>query len=213
MNRSFSVKETILYSVRAFIEHPWYFVKLFLYWIGFSFLILAPIFALIAAITVFGVAAPASISNILFVVLAVAILLAYLLALVYIWCAPTKLLLHFYDAKNADIRFRDFFRLFSLSRLFRLIGVFVLYASAITLGLVLFIIPGIYLAVKLQFALYYMIDQNISVGQAFKRSYAATTGNFWRILAVDVIAAVLMQLIITIPISYLLGVYMYRKLG
>lgn len=214
MNKSFSVKETILYSVRAVVEYPWYFIKLFLYWIGFSFLILAPIFALIAAISVYGVVAPASIDNILFVVLGVAILMAYLLALVYMWCAPTKLLLHFYDRKDADdIRFSDFFRLFSLSRLFRLIGVFVLYASAITLGLILFIIPGVYLAVKLQFALYYMIDKNISVMEAFKKSYAATTGNFWRILAVDVIAAVLMQLIITIPISYLMGVYMYRKLG
>ena len=213
MNRSFSVKETILYSVRAVIENPWYFVKLFLYWIGFSFLILVPIFALIAAVGVYGVAAPVSVGNILFIVVGLAILLAYLLALVYMWCAPIKLLLHFYDTKDTALRFGDFFRLFSLSKLFRLIGVFVLYALAITLGLILFIIPGIYLAVKLQFALYYAIDKNISVIEAFKRSYAATTGNFWRILIVDVIAAVLMQLIIAIPISYLMGVYMYRKLG
>ena len=211
MNRSFSVKETILYSVRAVIEHPWYFVKLFLKWIGFSLIVLLPIFALIGLLALYGTVAPAD--NLAFIVLGSTFLLAYLLAIVYIWCAPTKLLLHFYDTDDVKIAFGDFFRLFSVSRLFRLIGIFLLYGIIVTLGLILFIIPGIYFAVKLQFALFYMIDKNISVREAFKRSYAATTGNFWRILAVDVIAAVLMQLIIAIPISYLMGVYMYRKLG
>lgn len=213
MNKTFSVKEALLYSVRSLVEHPWYFIKLFLKWIAFSIIVLLPLFALIGLLGLFGTVAPASVDNLAFIVLGFAFLVAYLLALVYIWCAPTKLLLHFYDTNDTKLAFGNFFRLFSVSRLFRLIGVFVLYATIVTLGLILFIIPGIYLAIKLQFALYYMIDKNISVREAFKRSYAATTGNFWRILVVDVIAAVLMHLIITIPISYLLGVYMYRKLG
>lgn len=211
MNKTFSVKEAILYAVRSLVEHPWYFLKLFLKWIGFAVVVLLPIFALIGLLALFGTVAPAN--NLAFIVLGSAFLVAYLLAAVYIWCAPTKLLLHFYDTNDTKLVFRDFFRLFSVSRLFRLIGVFILYGIIVAFGLILFVIPGIYLAVKLQFALYYMIDKNMSVREAFKRSYAATTGNFWRILAVDVIAAVLMQLIITIPISYLLGVYMYRKLG
>ncbi|CAN5152209.1 hypothetical protein BH09DEP1_BH09DEP1_1050 [soil metagenome] len=213
MNKLFSVKEAILYSVKSLVEYPWYFLKLFLKWIAFSLIVLLPIVALIGLISIYGTIASASVGNLAFIVLSFSFLLAYLLALVYIWCAPTKLLLHFYDNNSTKVAFGDFFRLFSVAKLFRLIGVFVLYATIVSFGMILFIIPGIYLAVKLQFALYYMIDKNISVREAFKRSYAATTGNFWRILAVDVIAAVLMQLIITIPISYLLGVYMYRKLG
>jgi Membrane domain of glycerophosphoryl diester phosphodiesterase len=211
MNKTFSVKETIIYSVQALIEHPWYFVKLFLKWIAFCVAILLPLCILMGLLTLFGTVASASV--LIFVILSSLFLLAYLLALVYIWCAPTKLLLYFYDNGPVKIHFADFFKMFSISKLFKLIGVFLLYAIIVTFGLVLFIIPGIYLAIKLQFALFYMIDKNISVREAFKRSYAATTGNFWRILAVDVIAAVLMQLIITIPISYLMGMYMYRKLG
>lgn len=211
MNKTFSVKETIIYSVRALIEHPWYFVKLFLKWIAFCVAILLPLCILMGLLTLLGTVASASV--LVFAILSSSFLLAYLLALVYIWCAPTKLLLHFYDNGPVKIHFADFFKMFSISKLFKLIGVFLLYTIIVTLGLILFIIPGIYLAIKLQFALFYMIDKNISVREAFKRSYAATTGNFWRILAVDVIAAVLMQLIITIPISYLMGMYMYRKLG
>lgn len=212
MNNLFSVKEAILFSVRSLVEQPWYFIKLFLKWVAFSFIILLPLFTLIGLLAVYGTVAADS-GALVFVIVGTLFLLAYLLAIIYIWCAPTKLLLHFYDANDTRLPFSHFFRLFSVSRLFRLLGLFILYIIMVSLGSILFIIPGIYLAVKLQFAFYYMIDKNISVREAFKRSYAATTGNFWRILAVDVIAALLMQLIITIPISYLLGVYMYRKLG
>lgn len=197
--------------MRALVEHPWYFIKLFLQWIAFSLMVLLPIFSLIGLMALYGTVEPTH--NLSFIVLAVTFLVAYLLALVYIWCVPTKLLLRFYDSNSDTISFGDFFRLFSVSKLFSILGVFILYGIIICLGLILFIIPGIYLAIKLQFALYYMIDKNISVHQAFKRSYAATTGNFWRIFLVDIIAALLMNLIITIPLSYLLGVYMYRKLG
>lgn len=215
MNKQFSVKETIIYSVHSLLAHPWYFIKLFIYWFLFSLVIVLPLFGLISVISIFGTLANASFFGgiIFFVALAIAILLIYLLAMAYIWWAPTKLLLHWYDTKSEAIFFTDFFKLFSVSQLFRLIGVLLLYGTIVALGLILFIVPGIYLMVKLQFALFYVIDENISVGQAFKKSYAATTGNFWRILCVDVIAALLMQLIITIPISCLMNVYTYRKLG
>lgn len=213
MNKTFSVKETILYSVRALIEHPWYFVKLFLKWGAFSAVIFLPLYILMGLSSLFGTMMPATAGIIAFIILGTPFLLAYLLALVYICCAPTKILLHFYDSNSTKLLFGDFFRLFSISKLFRLLGVFILYTIIVAFGMVLFIIPGIYLAVKFQFAVFYMIDKDISVREAFKRSYAATTGNFWRILAVDVIAAVLIQLIITIPISYLMGMYMYRKIG
>lgn len=211
MAKVFSVKETILYSVRALVEHPGYFVKLFLYWIGFTFLLLAPLCGLGALLQVYGAAWP--VNKLLFVLVGAFFLIAYFLALVAVWCAPTKLLLFFHDTRSTHLIFGNFFKLFSFSQLFRILGVMIIYSTIIILGLILFVLPGVYAAVRLQFALYYAIDMNISIRDAFKKSYAATTGNFWRIFAVDIIAAVLLNLIITIPISYLMGVYMYRKLG
>lgn len=211
MVRAFSVKETILDSVRALVEHPWYFIKFFLYWIAFIFLLFVPICGLAAVLQVYGAALP--VNKLLFVVLGVLFLIAYFLALVAVWCAPTKLLLFFHDTNSTHLSLGGFFKLFSLSKLFKLLAVFMIYGTIVTLGFILFVVPGIYLAVKLQLALYYMIDREVTVADAFKKSYAATTGNFWRILAVDIIAALLLQLIITIPVSYLMGVYLYRKLG
>lgn len=213
MNKSFSVKEALLYSVNALFEHPWYFLKLFLKWVGFAIVLLLPIMALIGLMALLGASAAISGNIVLFIILGTAFLLVYLLSLVYIWCAPIKLLLKFYDTDSDTISFGDFFRLFSFSKLFRVLGLFVLYGIIVSLGLILLIIPGIYLAIKLQLGLYYVIDKNISITEAFRRSYAATTGNFWRIFLADVIAAICMQLIITVPISYLMGVYIYRKLG
>ncbi len=208
MAKRFSVKETVGYAVNVLIAHPWYFLKLFVLWIIFSILILMPIMLLFIGIGIFkglGIGGLA--------LAGIAILLLYCLALVYIWTGPTKLILNFYDTDSARVSLGDFFRLFSISQLFRLLATFILYVIAAAVGLALFIIPGIYLMVKLQFSFYYVIDRNIPVMNAFKKSYTATTGNFWRILAVDIIGAILLQLIITTPMSYLMGVYMYRKLG
>lgn len=172
-----------------------------------------PLFTIISLMGTQGPGIPTSANGFLFVMLSILVLVSYLLALIYIWLAPIKLLLHFYDTKSVGVTFGDFFKLFSLSQLFRLLGTFIIYGIAIALGLIVFVIPGIYLAVKLQFALYYGFDQNMPIMDAFKKSYAATTGNFWRIFLVDVIAAILVQLVITIPVSYMMSVYMYRKLG
>ena len=213
MQKQFSVKETAIYAVRSVLDHPWYVIKLFFYWIGFALVLMLPILALIKLMTVYGWLIPKSINRISFVCASIGIIAVYLLAMIYIWLAPIKFLLHFYDTKSSAFSFGSFFKIFSFAQLFKLLGTFIIYLLVIILGFILFIVPGIYFAVKLQFALYYVIDKNMSVMDAFKKSYAATTGNFWRILCVDVIASLFMQLIITVPVSYLMSVYTYRKLG
>lgn len=213
MARQLSVKETILSSVKSVLDYPWYFIKLFLSWIGFSILVIMPIYIMILAAATFGNAFLERVGVLGFIGVGIGVLTLYALALVYLWTGPIKLLLNFYDTKVPAVFFREFFHLFSVGHVFKILGLLLLYGLMVTLGLILFVIPGIYLAVKLQLALYYAIDTDTGIIDCFKKSYAATTGNFWRILAVDVIAALLFQLIITIPVSYLMGIYVYRKLG
>lgn len=211
MHKNLSFKETGLYSVNAIVEQPWYFVKLLLLWIVSAIVILMPLFGGLWLIAAHSSMSLAILGPILFLLLIFLMLIALFLALIYMWAVPIKLLLHFYDTGSTKISFGDFFRLFSLSQFFRILGVCLLYLSTICLGLIFFVIPGIYLAIKLKFALCYVIDENMGVIRAFKKSYAVTTGKFWCILGLSLLEGALGYLIITTPVSYLVGVYLYRN--
>jgi len=54
-------------------------------------------------------------------------------------------------------------------------------------GLILCILPGIFLAVRLQFAAMYTIDRGLSITDAIKASWHDTEGNFWGLLGTNII--------------------------
>lgn len=218
MNKSLSVKETILYAVNALVNHPWYFIKLFIFALLFAILIFFATTFLPGIIFLSVIPLTELFSRgFIFVNLLVGLffLLAfilYIVGLVYSWFVIPKMLLKFYDTQSTQVNFGQIFGLLGFRQLLRLLAVSILYFLAVTAGFIVLIIPGIYLAVKLQFAWYYVLDKNIGVIEAFKRSYAATTGNFWSLFFIDIIAAFLMNLIIAIPIAFLMFVYAYRHL-
>lgn len=64
----------------------------------------------------------------------------------------------------------------------------VVYAIVICLGCCLFIIPGIWLAVRLVYAPMLAATQGASFGEAFSRSWEMTKGNFWSLLLLGIVA-------------------------
>ncbi|MEI6498861.1 MAG: DUF975 family protein [bacterium] len=91
----------------------------------------------------------------------------------------------------------------------------------IGLGFVLFIIPGIYLALKYQFVLNLIVDKNIGVSEAMKESARMTEGVKMRLFVFDLacigitIVGVLcfgVGLLVTMPIAWLAEIYIYKKL-
>ncbi len=88
-----------------------------------------------------------------------------------------------------------------------------LFNLLVAAGTILLIIPGIYLAVKFIFVFLNIIDIDCGVIEAFRKSYNATKDNFWRLLALLIIAGLLLNLIITIPVSVLMMVHAYRQLN
>lgn len=113
--------------------------------------------------------------------------------------------------------------LFSQYRLFwRYLGGTILYVVMVIFGLILLIIPGIYLALKYQFFVYLLVDKNMKVFEALQTSARMTAGEKWQLLGLSLALlalniagalALLIGLLVTIPVSALAYVYVYRKLS
>lgn len=86
-----------------------------------------------------------------------------------------------------------------------------LVGFSISIGLLLFIVPGLILLTRLFIAQYYLIDKNMGAVEAYKASLAATKGNtgkVWGIIGASFVMALPAITIIGIPVTiYLLFMY------
>lgn len=206
MNNQLSIKKAILYAVNAVVSHPWYFVALMLYWIGLTLGLLVSFVVLSILVSPFYILPFAGMVS-LFGYFAWYALITFILIL------PTKLLLRFYDQGAEPFSLKLFLTQFNIGMLIKLVALTFIVNFMVSIGLLLFIIPGIYVAIKFVFSFLYLVDTNCGIIEALKKSYNATTGNFWRLMALVVIATLLFYLIIPIPVSMLMMIYAYRQLN
>lgn len=126
-------------------------------------------------------------STILAIVLSV--VLAVILIIVEI--GYLKFLLKFTSGTGADAS-----DLLSHTNLFwRYIFAVILYGLVVLLGLVLLIIPGIYLAIRFAFVPIILIDKEIGIKEAFRRSTEITKGYKWKILGFFIIIGFIQAII------------------
>jgi uncharacterized membrane protein len=88
-------------------------------------------------------------------------------------------------------------------------------------GLFLLIIPGIFFALRLQYANYLIIDKNLGPIEAIKASWKMTKGNVWNLFFLGILLdlinilgliCLIVGLFITVPLSMLATAFVYRKL-
>ncbi|MBE6300897.1 MAG: hypothetical protein E7085_03440 [Parabacteroides distasonis] len=98
----------------------------------------------------------------------------------------------------------------------------IIYACIVTLGIVLLIIPGIYLAVRLQFYTALIVEENAGIIDSLKRSWTLTEGLTWPLflilltsIGIAIIGCILffVGLFIAIPLTYMMQCYVFRKLN
>jgi hypothetical protein len=210
MNARLSLKAAILYAVNAIVSHPWYFIKLTLVWFALSILPILVIPALIFSFIMHHVSLLLLAISLL--LLAIGYFLIYVFG-IFIWVLSVKMLLRFHDKGPEPFSLRLFFSQFNFGMLIKIMLASALFWIMVAAGLVLLIIPGIYLAVKFIFSFFTIIDTNCGIIKAFTKSYAMTTHNFWRVFGLLTIAVLLLNLIITIPVSVLMMVHAYRQLN
>jgi len=104
-------------------------------------------------------------------------------------------------------------------RFLKFFAVSILYQLIVFVGLIFLVIPGIYLALRYQYAQYIIIDdKEISIGKAFKRSAEMTKGLKWRILWLGIVSvgivilgllALGFGLLVSIPIAAITNLFVY----
>lgn len=80
----------------------------------------------------------------------------------------------------------------------RMVLLDLLIVVTVVVGLVLLIIPGIYFALRLSLAPYFLVDKNMEVMDAYKASWDATKGNVMKILGIIGVYLLMVLPIITI---------------
>jgi Membrane domain of glycerophosphoryl diester phosphodiesterase len=80
--------------------------------------------------------------------------------------------------------------------------VMILYALAVIGGLLLFVVPGVFFAIKFLFAVPAVVLEKERGSEAMRRSWRLTDGNFWRVFGIVLLTAILVAItsaIITVP--------------
>jgi hypothetical protein len=97
-----------------------------------------------------------------------------------------------------------------------------LYFFMCFIGYILFIVPGIYCAITYGFYHQVIVDKQVGVLEAFKKSAAITHGAKWELLALSVLLFLIralslklfgLTLLFAWPLTSLVSVFIYRKLS
>jgi uncharacterized membrane protein len=97
-----------------------------------------------------------------------------------------------------------------------------LYGLIVLVGLIALILPGIYLAVRLQFYKFLVVEhEDMGVVDSLKQSLNMSRGHFWKLFAFVVIVIIIniagalafgVGLLVTVPVSVLASTLVYKKL-
>ena len=95
-----------------------------------------------------------------------------------------------------------------------------LYCAMVALGLLLFIVPGIYWAIRFGYFRYFIVDKQAGIVDSLKASFAATRGQVWDLIALWISLGILYGIgnvsrvgsFITFPAATLAYIAVYRQL-
>lgn len=130
----------------------------------------------------------------------------------------TKIFLRIYDGESP--KFIDIFKEYLL--FWKYLGVSILMPLAVLGGLILLIIPGIFWAVRFSLSPIIVVDTGVGPIKAMKESWVITKGNFWKLLGFWIVIILLnilgmlvlgIGLLVSVPVTTLAGIYVYRELS
>lgn len=209
-NNQLSVSQAVTYAFNSMYTHLWYFIKFVLFVLAVGIAMGAvPLFVLLVLFSMLSVVPAAIILPLLFIFGFV-----FLLVIEGIYYGGIKVILAYYDNGSLPVPFKTFFSIFHFKTLLNLLAyafVFVpitaviyglknlvMYSSnngssIVALFYFVLIIPAIILIVRLGFGSLYIIDKNVGVITALKRSWNVTRNYFWPLLWITLIAYLIYQ--------------------
>lgn len=200
-NRDFSIEEALQYGWNTMKANIWFFVGVF-----------------VVAWAVTWI--PSIIANTLqrdFAGLAFMFRILGFVANIVISIGLIIIALRFLDGQQPI-----FENLFSFKPYFwKYLGASILFMFVVWAGIILFVIPGIYWALKFQFYGYFIVDQGCDPVESLRRSSQITQSVKWKLLGFGIVLAVInfiglvclfVGLFVTVPVSLIAYSWVYRKL-
>ena len=92
-------------------------------------------------------------------------------------------------ARDERVEVKDMFAAFNNYWNTVLAGILV--GAIVVIGFILFIIPGFYLACKLAFTPYLVVDRKMEVTEALRESWRMTDGHAWTVLGIGLLGVVI----------------------
>jgi uncharacterized membrane protein len=123
--------------------------------------------------------------------------------------------------KFVDLEKPAFSDLFQRNSLINYVLTSIISCVIIVIGLILFIIPGIIFAFRLQFSKYLVIDKKLGPVEAIQKSWKMTKGVTWNLfllcllfILINILGfiALIIGLFITVPLTMVANAFVYRKL-
>jgi uncharacterized membrane protein len=195
--------ECFVFAWETFKKRPWFFVR---------------ITALVFAISIVTTILRAQLSNVgsglidglgFFIAVGIS---------VYVGFIQTKLYLKVHDSVSEASLSKE---LWSTKDFWKFALLYILLGIALVIGFVLLVIPGIILALVSIFSIYIYIDKGRSPMDSFMDSVALTRDHLWEVfifmlelLCINILGAILLLvgLLISVPVSLLATVHLYRTL-
>lgn len=198
-----SVKECLAFGWSSFKSRPWFFVQILIILLALSISmniveeIIAPLLTPIGNKS-----------------------LSFALSLVLnaFTTAGTMVL---YLRAHDDVLAAKLANLWQPKLFWRVLGLILVGGALIILGLILFIVPGIIVAIAISFSGYLLIEKKTGVIAAIKESARITKGYRWQLFLLSLVLCgvnllgallLLVGLFVTIPVTTLASVHAYRSI-
>jgi len=150
--------------------------------------------------------------------------LATLLSLVFvviflvIQLGAYNMILKIVDGKKATIQDLYTYSNIAMKVLRNIVAGFIV-GIAVAVGLVFFIIPGIYIAVRSMFFTYYIVDKDAGIVDSIKMSWDLTKNGVLNLFLLAILfiiinfigAILIVGLAVTLPLTFLATAILYRK--
>jgi uncharacterized membrane protein len=196
---TFSIKECVKFGWETFNKRPWFFV-------GFSVLVF------LVSMVSNTINTTLHDSGMGFLGFLISLLIS-----LYLSFGQIHLFLRAHDSVE-QVQANDFW---VLKRFGYYILLYLVLTVALIVGFILFIVPGIILALITMFSLYIYIDTELTPIEALKESSRITKGHLWQLflfsltlIGINILGALalLVGLFVSVPVSLLATIHVYRSL-
>ena len=144
--------------------------------------------------------------------------LIFLILFLIIQLGAYNMVLRIVDGKKATLQ--DLYTYPNITmKIIRNIVAGIIVGVMVIVGLIFFIIPGIYIAIRLMFFTYYIVDKDAGIMDSIKMSWELTKNGVINLFLLAIIffiinfigAMLIVGLAVTLPLTFLATAVLYRK--